>query len=176
MRAVLLFLFVFMAVGCQKQYTPSTKEQLANEVTRRVAVQLKKERDLYPIGSGGRMMDQIKMLALSFDYYKDIGIEGGRELLVASVDEFVAAVNGNEQIRPYLGNYPFESKNIEIRIFLRNPDHSNPVPGKLCVLSAIDGVLDYDIRDPTTDRLKAVYKETYDEAKQKLAVSQILAS
>jgi len=155
---LLLLLFVF---SCHQ---PSTKQQLVNEIRNKVATQLKNEKKLFPIGTGGQMMDQIEMLALSFDYYGEIGIEEGRELLLGAINEFVATVNADERIQPYLKKFPFEPKNIEIRIFLRNS-----TPGKLCVLSAIDDVLEYDIRDPKTDRLKSVYDETFQEATRKMA-------
>lgn len=83
----------------------------------RVAVQLKKEKDLHPCGSGGGMMDQIGMLALSFNYYKEIDIDTGRDLLMTTGKLLLNSVNEDERIRPYLENYPFLPKNIEIRIF-----------------------------------------------------------
>jgi hypothetical protein len=40
------------------------------------------------------MMYEIKMLALSFDYYGPIDMEKGRELLLIAVNEFKDAING----------------------------------------------------------------------------------
>src|SRR3990167_4907158 len=173
-----LLLFLSMAVsiaGCTQKhaYQPSTKVTLASEIRNKVAIQLQREKELVPSGTGGQMMHQIKMLALSFDYRKPIDINKGRELLIEAVDEFVAAVNADERIRPYLNNYPFEPKNIEIRIFLRSPNGSDVAPGELSVISALDAVLEYDIRDPKTDRLKTVHTETFEEAVLKINGSKI---
>ena len=114
------------------------------------------------------MMHEIKMLALSFDYNQEISLEQGRELLIAAVNEFVSTVNSTERIHSYLYNYPFEPKNVEIRIFLHNPDRSNLPMGKICVVSAIDGILAYKIEDPSTPLFKTIHRETFDEALQKL--------
>jgi|SRR3989344_111403 len=176
-RSLLLIVMICM-FGCSENrssitYELSIKEQLADEILKKVATQVKQEKGLDPCGTGGQMMDQIKMLALSFDYRKPIDIEKGRELLITAVNEFVAAVNADERIRPYLNNYPFEPKNVEIRIFLQNPDGSNVAPGKLSVISALEGVLKYKMDDPETKLFKIVHTETFEEAVLKINGSKI---
>ena len=107
------------------------------------------------------------MLALSFDYRQPTTIENGRKLLIAAVQEFVQSVNAEEQIRPYLQNYPFEAKNVQISIFLQNPDGSKLSSG-LHVISAYEGILNYNIDDPEGPLFKTLLEETYEEALQKL--------
>ena len=116
-------------------------------------------------------MHEVHMLALSFEYPHLINVCEGRELLIAAVETLLSTVNTNEKIRPYLIRYPFQPKNIEIRIFLRNPDRSEIAPGNLCIVSALGGTLEYDIHDPTTAHLVTAYEETYQEALDKLAVN-----
>ena len=74
------FLFSCTQNNLDDTNIPNPKSQLANEISNRVALQLKQEQDLYPCGFGGGMMNQIRMLALSFNYYKRIEIEQAREL------------------------------------------------------------------------------------------------
>jgi len=168
MKLLLYFLIILTFSSCSSNslsnYKPSEKEQLANEITNRVSLQLKNSFDLKPFGSGGQAMNDIEMLALSFIYNKEIDIEDARELLINSVDIFVKAINEDERIHPYLSNYPFEPKNIEISIYLRKLDNSDITPGKLLIASSNNGILEYDIRDPKTDRLKSIYRESYEEA------------
>jgi hypothetical protein len=170
MRYIFLVMSVFFLAGCltQNRYQPSNKEQLANEIILKVASELRKKTNLHPCGSGGQMMNEIKMLALAFDCYAPLDISEGRKLLIVAVNEFVDAVNADEQIRPYLFNYPFEAKNIEIRIFIQNPDGSQFGQDRLCVISAIDGMLKYKMNDPEGPLFKIVYEETYEEAVQKI--------
>jgi hypothetical protein len=170
MKLIFFIIGIFISIGCHKsiEYQPSEKLKIADEIREKVAIKLNKETGLRPCGSGGRMMDKIKILALSFDYYKSIDIEKSRELLVIAVDEFVKAVNEDDRIRPYLNNYPFEPKNIAVRIFLHNPNGSDVTAGNLRVISSIERILEYDIRDPKTNRLTTIYEETYEEALSKM--------
>lgn len=173
----LLFLLFALICGCQKSYLndfnkPSPKLKSANAVQKKVAVQLKKEEDLYPCGTGAQMLNQIEMLALSFDYYQKIDIQEGRKLLLRCVDTFLESVNIDEPIRPYLADYPFAPENLQIRIFVHDQNYKNFGPGSLSVISIVDGVLEYDIRDPETDRLKTIYSETYEEAVQKIVAER----
>lgn len=167
---VLLFLFgFFLFTSCnpswQKNYQFTNDEKLADEIIKKVAYELKREKGLIPCGTGGQMMDEIQMLALSFDYNKNISIEEGRQLLLTAIGEFTSAINRDERIRPYLANYPFLPKNVQIRIFLKNPDRSTQ-PDRLVVVSAINSVLEYEIDDPNGPLFKTIHKETYEEAHQ----------
>ncbi|MBI2743615.1 MAG: hypothetical protein HYX48_06835 [Chlamydiales bacterium] len=128
------------------------------------AKKLKSEKKLHLVGDGAQMMTDIKMLALSFSYYHDVDQKKARELLLSAIHEYLAVINKNEQIQPYLYNRPFTANNVEIRIFVRKPDHSDIDRGKICAASALEGAIRYDIRDPETDRLRTIATETYEEA------------
>lgn len=173
-KICLFFISVFLVCGCQTDvgYQSSDKEHLTNVITKKVAIQLKNELGLIPSGFGGRTMHQVEMLCLAFDCHQPLDIETGRRLLIAAVEKFAAEVNANEAIRPYLGNYPFSPKNIEIRIFIQNRNSRDFEPEKLCVVKAIQGVLEYEIDDIKTNNFKTIYEETYEEALQKLNYSK----
>jgi len=130
---------LFLLSGCCNNlcYYLDEKENLCNKITCKIAIELKNELKLVPYGSGGQAMDQIKMLALCFIYREPVEIDQARKLLIASVDKFTAKINENEDIRPYLNNYPFKTKNIEIMIFIQDPSRNNSEPEKLCVVSII---------------------------------------
>ena len=114
-------------------------------------------------------MDTVRMMAMSFSYDHEITIEQGRELLIYCVEKYLSAINFNEEIRPYLKNYPFEPKNIEINIFVHQPNHHNVSVGAISVVGAIKGILDYNVRQVGPPVIKQVYKETYQEALEMLA-------
>jgi hypothetical protein len=171
MRSSLFVILISFVSSCAAPipdvYKISEKEQLANQVIRQAFSQLRKEKDLEPFGEGGQMMHQIQMLALSFSYYKPLDIEQAREMLIYVSTTFLDIINKNEKIRPYLDNYPFDLKNIEIRIVVRGGDKSDP--DKLVFVSMHRGVLGYDIREFGTILLKEFYRETYEEAVERLA-------
>ena len=174
MKVILpLFLLIFITscdLPCLIDNShPPDERTLINEVRNRTFAQLKMEKELYPFGTGeGGPVGQIRMLALSFRYYKEIDIEEARELLMAAGTSFLNNINGNEQIRPYLKNDPSKPNNIEIRIFLKKPDGSKPDLDKLTVISMISDILEYDIRSSETGRLTKIYEENFEEAAAKL--------
>ena len=170
MRFFLYIVVIIFTSSCNQNIFNglSTDEKLANKILRKAAFQIQEKTGMFPSGDGARMMDEIKMLALSFRYYQEVSIEQGRELLVTSVEEFLSIINADDKIRPYLNNYPFEPQNIEIAIIFYNPNGSDIKLGELSVLSIIEGTLEYDVNDPKTTFLKTIYKESYEEALQKI--------
>ena len=168
MRSVFLSLLVLFTCGCGSQLKDSsslpTKQSLVNDVRKKTILQLKVEKELYACGVGSRMMDQIKALALSFNYYKEVDIEEARELLLSAGMVFLDNINSNGQIRSHLSNYPFRPENIQIRIFIKNRSGSLTERDKLAVAAMVDGILEYDISSSETQCLKTIYRETYEEA------------
>ena len=168
-KSVFVFLILFIA-SChnlnQEDPNEPSKQSLATEVLNQTILQLR-EKGLRACGYGSGMMYQIRMLALSFDYYKEIDINEARELLMTAATVFLNNVNSHDLIPPFLQNYPFTPQNIEIRIFIYQPNGNNPEPGKLVGASMIDGILKYKIM-PDEYKLETIYQETFDEAKLKL--------
>ena len=58
----------------------------------------------------------INNLGILFQVKRKLSIEQAREILVDCVQEFLTEINSNEEIRPYLENFPFTSKNIHIAL------------------------------------------------------------
>jgi hypothetical protein len=175
MRIVLFLFLIGFITSCDPPYIEDNpylpdKDSLATEVTNKTLAQLKRDTELYPCGIGSGMMDQIRMLALSFNYFKEVDIAKARELLMTVGVLFLKTINGNEKIRPFLQNYPFKPENIQIRIFLHKPNGLKPEPDKLTVASLISGKLKYKITSSETEHLITVYEETYPEAAAKLGV------
>lgn len=174
MNKTLFCLFILISFICcnlnkpKDSYKLSKKEILSDEILKKAAIELMAKTGLQPCGTGAQMLDQIKMLALSFYYKKPLQIHEARALLIKSVDVLVDAVNADERIRPYLNNYPFTPKNVEIRIFLRRHDSFDVPPGELSAVSAITGIFEYEIDNPQTKLFTTILSETYEEAKKKI--------
>ena len=170
----LLFgLVLFLLSGCvdtSYSYYPDPKSHYANEIRNSVAVQLRDKMQLYPIGTGGGCMYNIRMLALSCEYYKEIDIEEARALLMQAALLFLKEANENEKARPYLANYPFGINNIELRFFIRNETGPESALDKLGLISLVDGILEYEIYPDRKD-LITIYEETFAEAAAKLNIT-----
>lgn len=140
-------------------------ETIANKITKEVAIKLEKEKGLRCIGTGGRMMNDIQRMGMSFQLFHEVDLIEARKILVYVIIEYLKLINENKNIRPYLHNYPFQPKNVEIRIWMQKPDGQDVPPDKLDYVSSINATLRYYLPDePKIGTEKKLYEETYDEA------------
>lgn len=174
MRYLLVFVLFLLACGCEP-HSSNEKQRLVNAARERAAVRLEREKGLVPFGSGGQTSDRVKMLHLAFQYRGKIGIPEARRLVTDAVEELVKTVNADEKLRPYLSNYPFRPDNVEVEIYLKNPDRA-PIspevspevsPESLRVVASRDGKIEYEASDPLSHRLVTVFEENYEEALRK---------
>ena len=142
-------------------------ERIAGKITVETAMKLEKQRNLHLAGTGGGMMNDIQMMAMGFDCHQEINLNESRELLLYAVDEYLSDINKSEDVRPYLHNYPFTEKNVEIRVWISKPDGTDPSSGNIYYISAIKGILRYSIPGADKYSSKVICEETYEEAKQK---------
>ncbi|MEX0962286.1 MAG: hypothetical protein WDZ28_05475 [Simkaniaceae bacterium] len=173
MKPIYIFWIMIIAIFSFFSYSSTTglskDEKIVNQITKETAKKLNEKKKLVLIGTGGQMMYKIEMLAMSFNYYQEVDLETARELLVESVEEYLSAINSNQEVRSYLFNYPFTAKNIEITIFFRNPDGSNAASEKINIAAANQGKLIYYIDSPDKHTITAIYRETYEEAKEAIS-------
>ena len=159
--------FIF---GCSSfGYQSPRYVKLAHKITEKTAKQLKEQKNLFLAGTGGGMMNDIQMMAMGFDYYQEVDLASARELVLYTLDKYLMNINNNVEVRPYLHDYPFTAKNIQIRIWIYNPDRSELPLDKIYCITAIDGMLEYYTR---SDPYHPICEETYEEALQKANLNQ----
>ena len=170
MRFFILLSITFLTNGCGSFFhsRPSEKEKIATEIQSKTAKKLKNEMGLIPFGFGGAMMYQIKELGLTFQYNHPVDLQQARSMLVNAVNVFLNEINSNEKVRPYLIQFPFDSKNVEIMILLRNPDRSKVDREELSLIVCEKGILKYKTYDADSYLLTTIHKETFEEAVQRL--------
>lgn len=176
MNILFRFLIILICFSCysprEKNYSENKQKNfLVNKVRKKVSDELSERFGLVPFGSGGQMMNQVEMLMLAFLYNEPIDESKARMLLIASVNVFIDAVNDENCLKPYLSNSPFEPKNIQLEIYLRDTQERNLTEGRLSVVTAKNGFLEYHIRDQNTHNLLTVRRETFEEAKEILQTS-----
>jgi hypothetical protein len=176
----LIIFFILLLTSCvpkPSNIEPHPAKDMVLEIERKVLLQLKKEKNLYPceFGSGGKT--PVTLLHWGFNYYRKVGIEEARELILSTTDHFLAEINSNEKIRPYLASYPFQPENLQIVICFFNQDGSLLEPEKLSIVSIHRGKLKYDNLIPSAGLpLTTIYQETYEEASAKLEQKTIQLS
>lgn len=84
MRDLSLLVTIFFFTACQHPLSnnpqPVDYEEIADQITARTTKKIEAETGLRLMGTGGGMMNHIRMIAMSFACLKEITLEEGREL------------------------------------------------------------------------------------------------
>jgi hypothetical protein len=115
-------------------------------------------------GIGG--MDKIWLMALSFERYGDpLTEEEARKLIINCVDDFLDAVNRDEQLKPFLKDHPFTAKNLDLDIFNYGKDQVSHYFPYISVVSDSRGKIGFFTEEASIEYGFYTKKyETYDEA------------
>jgi hypothetical protein len=154
------------SIYCQTNAPSPSKidyEIIADEITMQAIDKLEKTKHLKFAGWGGAMMNDIQEMHLSFNCYTPMNISSARRLVIECVEEYLKIINSNETLRPYLHNYPFTNKQIELTIYIYDHDDNKTLfPFLGCVASWKNTIyyLGYDEKPEA----KKMLQEPYDEA------------
>ncbi len=131
--------------------------------------EMEKKYDLHCIGNGGGFLDKVNEVIIYFTTTGPKNIEKVRELLVLMTEDLLRRYNENEEIRPFLKNYPFTSKNLSMGITLKNQEGreiTNPGNSVELLWGAFqnNGIISFVIENEAHPYLQNVFEETYEEA------------
>lgn len=175
---ILSLLFITFACGAyfmRNRHPPSNYVILTHQIRSDVAEKLSKRYNMKVRGVTGGMAGSVNVIGLSFQILGPLSKEKLREILVDCVEEFLAPINTSEKIRPYLKNYPFTEKEIEITIFVVDASGRNLYDPEIVVATAFNGKIWYYTEDKDNEfGYKQKIQENYQtalkivrEAKQK---------
>ena len=138
---------------------------IARRIRREAAFKMCKEKGLQLAGVGGGMMSHIQRMSLGFHFFHEVDLTEARKITVYAVNEYLTAINSSKEVRPYLKNYPFTSKEVSIRIWIYKPDHTKVPLGEIESISATDGTITYRINIGENNYSNNdLCEETYEEA------------
>ena len=166
---------ILMKIGCiflfvaSYAYADHATEGL--RILSEYSKEMQRKYDLVTVGSGGAMMKDIEMLGLRFNTAKKLTIPEARKLYVNVIEGLINKTNNDKKARPYLHDYPFTQKNVNIMISFYK---SHPFiiqnrmnDGFITLIFISRGNICYNIYDPTKDeykRLVTIHEEPYEEA------------
>jgi hypothetical protein len=88
-------------------------------------------------------------MSLDFQRYgPPLTEEEARKLIISCLDDYLAVVNKDEDIRSYLKNYPFTPKNIDLGIFNYYPDRTDVYHPYIGTVTAREGKISYYTDEP----------------------------
>lgn len=155
-----------------KQKRPYDYVDMAYDTKSEVDLRISKQYGYSLFGSGGSMYDCVREISTSFNarVKEPLTVEEARKLILPIAIEYLKAFNSNEEIRPYLLNYPFNSKNLHIAVFFNDLQGYEYWYPDLSVVSVSHGnILYYGFNKSTdTNSDKWEYKETFEEGVERL--------
>ena len=114
--ACLLFV---LTTSCQSTISSlSTPEhvRLGDQEMSSFAKEVKATNNLQLLGMGGGFLNRINKLSLTFSSEEAPTVDEARMIFFDLSTRFLSRVNQNEEIRPYLVDYPFTIENLELMI------------------------------------------------------------
>lgn len=144
----------------------SEEDRLSDKIIIREGKKLGKKFGMRQCGIGGGVDNGIWLMTLAFEKRGPrLSEEEARRLIIACVNDFLDAVNQDEEVRPYLKNYPFTSENINLKIFNYEKSGYLTCYPFISIVGNYKGEIGFFTKDASE---KFGYKtekyETYDEA------------
>jgi hypothetical protein len=154
-KSVFIFLPLFI-IACgvifiQNRNAPFDYVVRAHEIRADVAAKLTERYNMGIIGISGGMIDKVNVIGLSFQILGPLSKEKLREILVDCVEEFLTSINEDEEIRPFLKNFPFTEQEIVINIFIVDKAGRNVYDPDIMVATANKGKMTYRTKDKNVE-------------------------
>ena len=162
-------LVLFLCSSCSKT-DYEKKRDLENRIIGKTWDQLKKEKELVPIGESKSITPGNEFIGLTFQYFHPLTIDEARELVIYSAETFLHNLNSNETLNKLLEK-PYPMNWIEIRIFLYNPDYSDIPPPNISIVKLKKNKIIY-LTDDKTD-FEIIQEEPYEEALKKITTDNL---
>ncbi len=131
---------------------------------------LGKKYHLSPCGVGAGVDQGIWLMSLSFQRYgSSFTEEEARQLIINCLCDFLEAANLDEDLRPFLKNYPFQAENVDMAIFSFKEDRREMFDPWIGTVSASRGKVSYYTFDELNPyQYKTERTEAYHEAIDRL--------
>lgn len=163
----LLLVTFFSGIIFTNRYSPPEYIAISDKIRVEVAKNLIKRHSMLVVGTRDGMIDCLNMVGLNFQIQGPLGKEILRSILIDSVEEFLKQINTDEKIRPFLKNFPFTEKEIEIVIFVKDKNDNELFDPDISVASAVNGKIYFNTVDKFNSRgpYKQWIEEDYQTAK-----------
>lgn len=166
LRLLILLLIASLTVSFNWFKTkPRDHVEIASEIRAAVSKKLAKKHNMKEAGISGGMMGSVYMIGVMFQINHPMDRDEARARIVDCAEELLTAINENKEIRPYLKNYPFTTKNIKVAIFINDRDRRpvrHPNIGVVSVYESDD--IHYYTKEENQMKYKSEIREPYAEA------------
>ncbi|MBS4168086.1 hypothetical protein [Parachlamydia sp. AcF125] len=143
----------------------------------KVGWKIEKKHKLVVRGSGSGSSpggSYINNFALSFNAYGPLSHEQLRKLLIECANELVREIDLEKKLEPFLIKKPYPIENVQIIIFNSDTNGMEVNDPFIAVAQISKGILTFRTIDPENKfKFKNEFKETYEEALEKLKMAPV---
>jgi hypothetical protein len=171
-RATLLILILCLFAAMVYSLSPSDDLEpcycaFAHRLIDKHTREMEKNGYFLKMSGGGMPEGSIHMLAVGFGSKKTPTIEEARIMYVSAAEHFLAIINQDMVIRPYLYRYPFTIDDLDYDMGFPQIPVDRSCVWPIAYVFCSRGILYYEIFDPSIENdnpLRTVHKEPYSEA------------
>ncbi len=110
-------------------------------------------------------IDDVEEVGIEFVFVGKVTIDQAREMFIECNEKLTQMVNEHEKIRPYLRDFPFSRKRVEVYIGFCNKYRIDNADGSISrILLGIDDKIFYRAKKSPTSSSEVIIKEPYEEA------------
>ncbi|MDF2577858.1 MAG: Conserved hypothetical rane protein [Chlamydiales bacterium] len=166
----LICCFSSCAKDISENVLPDSKQRgyisISSELENKIEYILSEKHALMGGSVGGAMLLDIEKVNFDFQIkHAPMKIDEARLIYVDCIQEFLKFYNNNEQIRPYLANYPFTVSNISLNLNFLDENGSKIVDNSFVyfIFNKGDKIF-YRGFSPNVEPFVKLHHETYEEA------------
>lgn len=166
---IVFMLLVFTAFDVRQGECLSNPEKVQLQAALRAATALEREFDIQNCGMSGKANQAVDLIRLNFVVNQELDLAKAREVIVPLVNRFIAILNADELLRPYMSRYPFNYDNVELTIYFKTKEGQTVYHPYLHMAALKRGQFKYatlDKKDPYP--YEEVVYEKYLEAQKKV--------
>jgi hypothetical protein len=135
------------------------------------SMKMKKENDFSLVGLGyqrGCDSEKLKAFVLGFIAVNHVNVDEARDLFIGLCEELLDQINANEKMKPWLTDYPYTGKNLNIILAFYQAPSRLISPPYIALVSVLNGNVCYSTHE--NDKFSdvpvetEVLIETYEEA------------
>ncbi|MBA3603343.1 MAG: hypothetical protein H0W50_06825 [Parachlamydiaceae bacterium] len=161
MKKYFCALFIFVT-SCQMSNRHDYIE-IVDKITNQYKNKVILDENLVLMGEGGGMMGDIQRVTLTFNSFRKLDIPEARKLIVKLEQEFLQMLNDNRDVRPFLHDFPVQSKNFELSLIFSSLENGFVLPPYLASVFVLNGKIYYNTYNEGRKMMKLEYSEVYEE-------------
>lgn len=164
MRKILILLVGASLAAC----SAAPPHILAAHKITKPFIQKSRNQGLDVLGTGGRMMNHVEDISVSFIGYGKYNLEEARRHFLEVVRPFVKEISESQDLRQYLAHPNHPERAAQVSISYIDVDGGRVQKPFIAHVIMVNGKIVYSVSDSPMTLYRTVHEETYQEALQKI--------